>query len=83
MISLLRQRKNGKVQKETTPIYVYPSANQSSTNYSKYCSIKFKPKETKIVTFRYILDNDLYNSAYFCLENEDKTLYKKLSYDYD
>lgn len=75
--------KNGKVQKETTPIYVYPSANQSSTNYSKYCSIKFKPKETKIVTFRYILDNDLYNSAYFCLENEDKTLYKKLSYDYD
>ena len=75
--------KNGKVQKETTPIYVYPSANQSSTNYSKYCSIKFKPKETKTVTFRYILDNDLYNSAYFCLENEDKTLYKKLSYDYD
>lgn len=75
--------KNGKVQKETTPIYVYPSANQSSGNYNEYCSIKFKPKETKIVTFRYILDNDLYNSAYFYIENDDKTLYKKLSYDYD
>lgn len=75
--------KNGKVQKETTPIYVYPSANQSSGNYNEYCSIKFKPRETKIVTFRYILDNDLYNSAYFYIENEDKTLYKKLSYDYD
>lgn len=75
--------KNGKVQKETTPIYVYPSANQSSGNYNEYCSIKFKPRETKIVTFRYILDNDLYNSAYFYIENDDKTLYKKLSYDYD
>lgn len=75
--------KNGKVQKETIPIYVYPSANQSSGNYNEYCSIKFKPRETKIVTFRYILDNDLYNSAYFYIENEDKTLYKKLSYDYD
>ncbi|CDF15203.1 unknown [Eubacterium sp. CAG:581] len=75
--------KNGKVQKETTPIYVYPSANQSSGNYNEYCSIKFKPRETKNVTLRYILDNDLYNSAYFCIENEDKTLYKKLSYDYD
>ena len=75
--------KNGKVQKETIPIYVYPSANQSSGNYNEYCSIKFKPRETKNVTLRYILDNDLYNSAYFYIENDDKTLYKKLSYDYD
>lgn len=74
---------SGKVQKETTPIYVYPSANQSSKNYKKYCSIKFKPKETKVVSFRYILDNDLYNSAYFCLKNAEKDLYKKLSYDYN
>lgn len=73
----------GKIQKETTPIYVYPSVNQSSKGYKKYCSIKFKPYETKNVTLRYILDNDLYNSAYFCIENDNKDLYKKLSYDYD
>lgn len=71
--------KNGKVQKETTPIYVYPSANQSSSNYKEYCSIKFKPKETKTVSLRYVLDNDLYNSAYFCIGNGEKALYKKLS----
>ena len=60
------------------PIYIEPSDAVDSGDYSKYAKITLDSNESKALTLKFVLDNDLYTKAYLCFESEDGNKYYKL-----
>lgn len=60
------------------PVYIEPSDNVDSNKYSQYAKTTLDCNESKSLTLKFVLDNDLYTKAYLCFESEDGNKYYKL-----
>lgn len=69
---------NDEVEFSLDPVYIEPSDNVDSADYSKYAKITLDSNESKALTFKFVLDNDLYTKAYLCFESEYGNKYYKL-----
>lgn len=69
---------NDEVEFSLDPVYIEPSDNVDSADYSKYAKITLDSNESKALTLKFVLDNDLYTKAYLCFESEDGNKYYKL-----
>lgn len=69
---------NDEVEFSLDPVYIEPSDDVGSSDYSKYAKITLNPNESKVITLKFVLDNDLYTNAYLCFESKDGNKYYKL-----
>ena len=69
---------NDEVEFSLDPVYIEPSDNVDSADYSNYAKITLDSNESKALTLKFVLDNDLYTKAYLCFESEDGNKYYKL-----
>lgn len=69
---------NGETEFSMTPVYLEPSDNPQADNYDDYLKTTLKAKSDNEITLKYVLDNDLYTSAYLCFQSENGNKYFKL-----
>lgn len=70
--------KNGEIEFSMTPVYLEPSNNPDADNYDDYLKTTLKAENTNDLTLKYVLDNDLYTSAYLSFQSENGDKYFKL-----
>lgn len=69
---------NGETEFSMTPVYIVPSDNPEAESYDDYLKTTLKANSTNEVTLKYVLDNDLYTSAYLCFYSDNGNKYFKL-----
>lgn len=69
---------NGEIEFSMTPVYLEPSDNPDTYNYDDYLKTTLKADNTNELILKYVLDNDLYTSAYLSFQSENGDKYFKL-----
>lgn len=69
---------NGETEFSMNPVYLEPSDNPESGSYDEYLKTTLKAPSSTTVTLKYVLDNDLYTSAYLCFNSENGNKYFEL-----